>query len=107
MVHTGKQAKIDLTQNILQDTLLQPVWGPELAWWVPLWGGDGDAAGKPPKEAGLTGDRLQTQHQSVPFPGNLRQSQTLLPPCARYIHLHPQWRFKFFFPPLKKTSGGS
>ena len=114
VVHTGKQAKIDLTQNSsLQDTC-SSVWGPEkLAWcgcWLGRGGGGGCWSGRPPKEPGKAQETIFCDPTTVlfPFPGKLGQSQTLLSPPLCQIHsssiLSGDISFSF---PLRKTSGGS
>ena len=91
VVHTGKQAKIDLTQNSsLQDTC-SSVWGPEkLAWcgcWLGRGGGGGCWSGRPPKEPGKAQETIFCDPTTVlfPFPGKLGQSQqihTTDQPCS-------------------------
>lgn len=78
VVHTGKQAKIYLTQNSsFQDTLQLCVRPGRLAWFE-CWLGGQSWAGMPPKEAGRVQETMFVI--TVPFPGRPRTiSDTPLP----------------------------
>ena len=87
VVHTGKQAKIYLTQNSsFEDTLQLALCEARKAGLVWMLAGGGQCwAGVPPKEAGRVQETMFVirQQSLFPFPGDLGQSQTFLsaPPC--------------------------